>query len=77
MKAFADRHGLPTAVYQVFGDQAAARAYVRANALPLVIKADGLAAGKGVISSLATLPRPTRRSTPVWGAKLAPPARRW
>ena len=49
MKAFAERHGLPTAGYQVFEDRTAAKAYVRAQALPLVIKADGLAAGKGVI----------------------------
>jgi phosphoribosylamine--glycine ligase len=49
MKAFASRHGLPTAAYQVFEDAGAARAYARAHALPLVIKADGLTAGKGVV----------------------------
>ena len=49
MKAFASRHGLPTAAYEVFEDAGAAKAYVRAHALPLVIKADGLAAGKGVV----------------------------
>jgi phosphoribosylamine--glycine ligase len=49
MKAFASRHGLPTAAYQVFEDAAAAKAYVRAHALPHVIKADGLTAGKGVV----------------------------
>jgi phosphoribosylamine--glycine ligase len=49
MKAFADRHGLPTAAYAVFEDAAAAKAHVRATPSPHVIKADGLAAGKGVI----------------------------
>ena len=49
MKAFASRHGLPTAAYQVFEDAAAAKAYARAHALPHVIKADGLTAGKGVV----------------------------
>src|SRR5579859_2130312 len=41
MKAFASRHGLPTAAYQVFEDAGAAKAYVRAQTLPLVVKADG------------------------------------
>jgi phosphoribosylamine---glycine ligase len=49
MKAFADRHGLPTAAYAVFEDADAAKAHVRATPSPHVIKADGLAAGKGVI----------------------------
>jgi phosphoribosylamine--glycine ligase len=49
MKAFADRHGLPTAAYAVFENPAAAKAYVRARPPPHVIKADGLAAGKGVV----------------------------
>ncbi len=48
-KAFLDRHRIPTAAYQAFADAALARAYVRACGVPLVIKADGLAAGKGVI----------------------------
>ena len=42
------RWGIPTAAYRVFDDPAAARAYARRQELPLVIKADGLAAGKGV-----------------------------
>jgi phosphoribosylamine--glycine ligase len=49
MKAFADRHGLPTAAYAVFEDAAAAKTHVRATPPPHVIKADGLAAGKGVV----------------------------
>ncbi len=43
------RHGIPTAAYARFDDAAAARAHVRTQNLPIVIKADGLAAGKGVI----------------------------
>ncbi|MGI6559063.1 MAG: phosphoribosylamine--glycine ligase [Limnochordia bacterium] len=47
-KEFMTRHGIPTASYQVFSDYEEALAYVRKQPLPLVIKADGLAAGKGV-----------------------------
>jgi len=42
------RHGIPSAPYRVFRDPEAALAYVRSHPYPLVIKADGLAAGKGV-----------------------------
>jgi phosphoribosylamine--glycine ligase len=48
-KAFMKRHGIPTAAYETFTDAAAARAYVGAQGAPIVIKADGLAAGKGVV----------------------------
>ena len=48
-KAFLARHGIPTAAYETFDELDAAVAYVRSRPLPLVIKADGLAAGKGVI----------------------------
>lgn len=48
-KAFMKRHGIPTADYETFSDAAAARAYVDAKGAPIVIKADGLAAGKGVV----------------------------
>ncbi len=47
-KAFMARHGIPTAGFEVFDDVAAARAHVRGLAGPCVVKADGLAAGKGV-----------------------------
>ncbi len=43
------RHGIPTAEYQTFTDAAEARAYVRLRGAPIVVKADGLAAGKGVV----------------------------
>jgi len=48
-KAFLQRHGIPTGAYQSFTDLAAALAYIEAESLPLVVKADGLAAGKGVM----------------------------
>ena len=44
-KAFMKRHGIPTADYETFTDAEAAHAYVRAKGAPIVIKADGLAAG--------------------------------
>ena len=48
-KAFADRHGLPTARYGVFEDAEPAKAFLGHFSPPYVIKADGLAAGKGVV----------------------------
>ena len=48
-KEFLARHGIPTAAYRTFTDLASARAYVRTRTPPIVIKADGLAAGKGVV----------------------------
>jgi phosphoribosylamine--glycine ligase len=48
-KAFMARHGIPTAAYRTFTDAAAARDYVGGRGAPIVIKADGLAAGKGVV----------------------------
>jgi len=51
-KAFMQRHGIPTAQYQTFADAQAAHAYVAERGAPIVIKADGLAAGKGVIVAM-------------------------
>jgi phosphoribosylamine--glycine ligase len=48
-KAFMVRHNIPTAAYQTFTDPAKAHEYVAAQGAPIVIKADGLAAGKGVV----------------------------
>ncbi|MEO8738893.1 MAG: phosphoribosylamine--glycine ligase [Casimicrobiaceae bacterium] len=48
-KAFMARHGIPTATYQTFTAAAVAHAYVDARGAPIVVKADGLAAGKGVV----------------------------
>lgn len=48
-KDFMKRHGIPTAAYDVFDDADAAVAYIRKQGRPQVVKADGLAAGKGVV----------------------------
>jgi phosphoribosylamine--glycine ligase len=48
-KSFMARHGIPTARYQTFTDAEQAKAYIRAQGAPIVVKADGLAAGKGVV----------------------------
>ena len=52
-KAFMKRHGIPTADYETFSDAQAAHAYVDAKGAPIVIKADGLAAGKGVVVAMS------------------------
>lgn len=51
-KDFMKRHGIPTAEYETFSDVAAAHAYVDRQGAPIVIKADGLAAGKGVVVAM-------------------------
>jgi len=51
-KDFLARHGIPTAFYQVHTEIDAALAYVRDKGAPIVIKADGLAAGKGVVVAM-------------------------
>src|SRR5947209_9564753 len=52
MKDLCAREGIPTAVYRRFRDAAAAKAYIAARGAPVVVKADGLAAGKGVVVAL-------------------------
>ncbi|MBP7646920.1 MAG: phosphoribosylamine--glycine ligase [Comamonas sp.] len=51
-KAFMRRHGIPTADYDTFTDPAAAHDFVERLGAPIVIKADGLAAGKGVVVAM-------------------------
>jgi phosphoribosylamine--glycine ligase len=51
-KRFMARHKIPTAKFQTFSDIAAAHAYIVAEGAPIVIKADGLAAGKGVVVAM-------------------------
>ena len=51
-KAFMARHGIPTAAYDTFSDPALAHAYIDRIGAPIVVKADGLAAGKGVVVAL-------------------------
>ena len=51
-KAFMKRHGIPTATYQTFTDAKAAHEYIDQQGAPIVVKADGLAAGKGVVVAM-------------------------
>src|SRR6185295_16216323 len=51
-KEFMKRHKIPTAAYETFTDAAAAHAYVDKLGAPIVVKADGLAAGKGVVVAM-------------------------
>lgn len=51
-KSFMARHGIPTAAYESFTDAQTAHDFVEANGAPIVIKADGLAAGKGVVVAM-------------------------
>jgi phosphoribosylamine--glycine ligase len=51
-KAFMHRHAIPTARYQTFSDVEAAHKYIDEQGAPIVIKADGLAAGKGVVVAM-------------------------
>ncbi len=53
-KVFMVRHQIPTAAYQTFTDPIAAHAYIEAQGVPIVVKADGLAAGKGVVVALTS-----------------------
>ncbi len=53
-KSFLFRHRIPTAGYQSFTEARAAHAYVDAKGAPIVVKADGLAAGKGVVVAATT-----------------------
>jgi phosphoribosylamine--glycine ligase len=52
-KAFMQRHHIPTAAYDTFTDAAQAHAYVDRMGAPIVVKADGLAAGKGVVVAMS------------------------
>lgn len=52
-KAFMKRHGIPTANYQTFSNALEAHAYIDVHGAPIVVKADGLAAGKGVVVAMS------------------------
>ena len=52
-KDFMKRHGIPTAAYETFTDATAAHDYVQSQGAPIVVKADGLAAGKGVVVAMS------------------------
>ncbi len=51
-KAFMQRHGIPTAEFETFTDAASAHNYIDKKGAPIVVKADGLAAGKGVVVAM-------------------------
>ncbi|MDR2199563.1 MAG: phosphoribosylamine--glycine ligase [Deltaproteobacteria bacterium] len=71
-KDFMVRHNLPTAGYAVFDDESEAENYLKASAYPVVLKADGLAAGKGVVvaGNYATASRALKTLLAGAGAKL-------
>lgn len=52
-KAFMQRHAIPTAEYKTFSELTAAHEYIESKGAPIVIKADGLAAGKGVVVAMS------------------------
>ncbi|XP_061995422.1 phosphoribosylamine--glycine ligase [Rosa rugosa] len=52
MKTLCDKYGIPTAKYRTFTDPSAAKEYIKEQGVPIVVKADGLAAGKGVIVAM-------------------------
>ncbi len=65
-KDFCARHGIPTAAYARFDDLAAARAHLAGVGAPIVVKADGLAAGKGVVVA-ATVPEAEAALAAIFG----------
>ncbi len=65
-KSFMKRHGIPTAEHESFADAAAAHAYVDKRGAPIVVKADGLAAGKGVVVA-TTLAEAHAAIDSLWG----------
>ena len=54
MQDLCKKYDIPTAKYEVFNSPEKAKAYIQAQAAPIVVKADGLAAGKGVIVATST-----------------------
>lgn len=52
MKKLCDKYGIPTAKYRTFTDTSDAKQYIREQGTPIVVKADGLAAGKGVVVAM-------------------------
>ena len=53
MQGLCERHDIPTAAYKTFRDAGPAKEYIRQQGVPIVVKADGLAAGKGVVVALS------------------------
>jgi phosphoribosylamine--glycine ligase len=71
-KAFMGRHGIPTAEYRSFTDAAEAHAYVDDRGAPIVVKADGLAAGKGVVVAMTAIEAHAAIDAMLVEGKLAP-----
>ena len=67
-KAVMREAGVPTASFEVFDEADAARRWVRAHSGPMVVKADGLALGKGVVVCEDAAVRTRPRSTTRWNA---------
>jgi phosphoribosylamine--glycine ligase len=76
-KDFLARHGIPTAHYAVHTKIDEALAYVRAKGAPIVVKADGLAAGKGVIVAMTLAEAEHAIDDMLAGKPSAPLARAW
>ena len=72
----APRFGIPTAAYRRFTDAQAAKAYVAPNGAPIVVKADGLAAGKGVVVATTAEEAEAAIDMMLGGASRARPAPR-
>ena len=69
-------NNIPTAAYRRFTDADDAQAYIRAQGAPIVVKADGLAAGKGVVVAMTLAEADGRHRHDVRAAGSAPPAPR-
>ncbi len=76
-KAFMLRHGIPTADYRSFTDAESAHAWVDARGGPIVVKADGLAAGKGVVVATGLVQAHAAIDAMLPGDGSAPRARAW
>jgi phosphoribosylamine--glycine ligase len=76
-KAFMARHGIPSAQSRTFEDAAAARAYVSQQGAPIVVKADGLAAGKGVVIAQSVAEAHAAIDAMIVGHSLGDAARGW
>ncbi|MBK8119855.1 MAG: phosphoribosylamine--glycine ligase [Sulfuritalea sp.] len=70
-KRFMTRHKIPTAKFQTFVDVKAAHAYIDAEGAPIVVKADGLAAGKGVVVAMDAAEAHAAVDMMLAGSKLA------
>lgn len=75
MKDLCRRHGIPTAAYGEFTDLEQAAAFIRERGAPIVVKADGLAAGKGVVVA-TSVEEAIAAAGRCWAGASGPPVRR-